>query len=55
MISIRNSVAELERCYKERDVAVDCYLTAIRNVAHYTIELTPEISEPQRIHLGALA
>jgi len=55
MISIRNSVAELERCHQERDVAVDCYLTAIRNLAHYTIELNAEVSGAQRTHLGALA
>src|SRR5260370_13300796 len=55
MISIRNSVAELERCHQERDVAVDCYLNAIRNIGHYTIDLDPEISGPQKTHLNSLA
>lgn len=55
MISIKNNVAELERCHQERDAAVACYLTAIRNIAQYTIELNEEISAPQRAHLGALA
>ena len=55
MISIRNSVAELERCYQERDAAVACYLTAIRNVAHYAVQLEDSLSEPFRTHVGALA
>ncbi|SPF52551.1 Diguanylate cyclase [Candidatus Sulfopaludibacter sp. SbA4] len=55
MISIRNSVSELERCHQEREAAVSCYLTAIRNIAHYTIKLDDQISEPHRAHLGALA
>ena len=55
MISIRNSVAELERCHQERDVAVACYLTAIRNIAHYTIQLDEELSGTHRTHVGALA
>lgn len=55
MISIRNTVAELERCHQERDAAVACYLTAIRNIAQYTIELSEEITGPQRTHLGVLA
>lgn len=55
MISIRDSVTELERCYGERDAALDCYLTAIRNIAHYTIQLDDQMSGPQRAHLAALA
>ena len=55
MISIRSSLAELEKCHEERDVAVDCYLTAIKSAAHYIIELDPSITEPQRKYLEALA
>ncbi len=55
MISIRNSLSELEKCYQERELAVECYGTAIRNLAHYTIELDSQISEPQRKYLNALA
>ncbi|HEY2012325.1 MAG TPA: GGDEF domain-containing protein [Bryobacteraceae bacterium] len=55
MISIRNSVAELERCHRERDLAVECYFGAIRNVADYTIELDEEFSAPQRKYLSDLA
>ena len=55
MTSIQNSLTELERCQAARDVVLDCYLTAIRNVAHYTIELDDEISTPHRQYLTALA
>jgi GGDEF domain-containing protein len=55
VISIRSSLAELEKCHLERDAAVDCYVAAIKSVAHYTIELEPAISEPQREYLNALA
>ena len=55
MISIRNAVAELERCHQERDTAIGCYLNAIRNIAQYTIELSEEITAQQRAHLTALA
>ena len=34
---------------------LDCYLTAIRNVAHYSIELDEEITAPHRQYLTALA
>jgi diguanylate cyclase (GGDEF)-like protein len=55
MISIRSSLADLEKCHQERDVAVDCYVAAIKNLAHYTIDLEPAITEPQRQYLNALA
>ncbi|MBZ5619536.1 MAG: hypothetical protein LAQ69_12545 [Acidobacteriia bacterium] len=55
MISIQNSLAELERCHRERDAAVDCYLGAIRSMAQYTIDLEPAITDPQRKYLTALA
>jgi GGDEF domain-containing protein len=55
MISIRDSLAELEKCHNERDYAVGCYVEAIKNLAHYTIELEPSITEPQRRYLNALA
>jgi GGDEF domain-containing protein len=55
MISIRNALADLEQCHQERDLVMNCYLTAIRNVARYTIELDQQITDPQRTHLTALA
>jgi GGDEF domain-containing protein len=45
----------LERYAQDRKIAVDCYRTAIRNLAQYTIDLNREITEPQRKYLEALA
>ncbi len=55
MISIRNSVTELERCFQEREAAVECYLTAIRNLSAYTIELDEQTAGTQRKYLSSLA
>src|ERR1051325_7058318 len=55
MISIRESLSELEQCHQERDAAVQCYLAAINGVAHYTIEFDPETTDAQRKYLSALA
>src|ERR1035437_258360 len=55
MTSIQNSLNELERCHAARDMLLDSYLTAIRNVAHYTVELDDEITAPHRQYLTALA
>ena len=55
MISIEESTTELEQCRLTRDSAIECYAVAIRNVAHYAIELEDEITSPHRKYLGALA
>jgi GGDEF domain-containing protein len=55
MISIRESVAELERSHARRAQAVDCYAAAIQSVAQYAIDFDEEITEPHRKYLHALA
>jgi GGDEF domain-containing protein len=55
MTPTQNSLDDLERCQTARDVLLDCYLTAIRNVAHYAIDLHDEITVPYRQYLTALA
>src|ERR1035438_9444975 len=55
MTSIQNPLNELERCHRERDMVLDCYVTAIRNVAHYAIELDDDITGPHRKYLTSLA
>jgi len=55
MISISNSLSELERYHQDRAVVLDCYIAAIKNLAQYTIDLSPEITDRHRTHLGALA
>jgi GGDEF domain-containing protein len=55
MISIRDTLNELEDCHRTRAIALECYLAAIRNMAHYAIELDDEITEPYRKYVSALA
>jgi GGDEF domain-containing protein len=54
MISIRQNLSELERSDLLRRIALDCYLSAIGNMAHYAIELDTAITAPHRQHLSAL-
>jgi GGDEF domain-containing protein len=55
MISIRESVAELERSHQSWRTACDCYVAAIQDVAHYAIDLEEATTGPYRRHLEALA
>ena len=55
MISIRKNLSELERCHQGRDLALDCYVNAVRNASHYAIELDPQITAPHRDFLNSLA
>lgn len=55
MISIRKTITELDQYCRQRELAFDCYLTAIRNAAHYIVELDDSITTPQRQYLTALA
>jgi len=55
MISIRKNVNELERCLEARDLALDCYVNALRNASHYAVELDPQLTSPHRQYLNALA
>jgi GGDEF domain-containing protein len=55
MISIRNSLSDLDRCHHSRDLALDCYIAAIRNIAFYAAELDPQITALHRKYLEELA
>jgi diguanylate cyclase (GGDEF)-like protein len=55
MISIRSELNELERSHQLQEAALDCYLTAIRNVDHYALELDSTLTKQFRKHMGALA
>ena len=55
MISLLNAVSELEKCHQSRDLALDCYLTAIRNMAFYAVELDPQTTGLHRKYLEDLA
>lgn len=55
MISILNSISELEKSERLRQVTSDCYLSAIRSVAQYAVELDPQSTEQYRTYVNALA
>jgi GGDEF domain-containing protein len=55
MISIRNSIHDLEKSDELRQLVLNCYLTAIKNVAHYAIELDGGIVGPYKASVAAVA
>lgn len=55
MISIQESMQALERADRLRALTLDCYATAIKNAAHYAIEIEEPLTGPFRQHLEALA
>jgi GGDEF domain-containing protein len=55
MISIRESVAELERSHQLRQTVFDCYVAAIQSVGHYAIDLEEASTATYRQHLETLA
>jgi len=54
MISIQDSLKELETVHQVREGLLDCYLSAIKNCANYAIDLGDEITGPHRKYLRAL-
>lgn len=55
MISIQSSLTDLERSHQIRAEVLDCYLLAIRNIAHYAVEVDEEITSTHRKYLKELA
>src|SRR5665647_469825 len=55
MISIQSSLTELERSLQIRAAVLDCYVLAIKNIAHYAVELDEELTGPHRKYLETLA
>src|SRR5690348_14884118 len=55
MISLRESISDLERAEQRCRQALDCYTFAIKTTAQYAVELDKEITEPHRKYLDALA
>lgn len=55
MISLLNSINELQRCHESQDLARDCYLGAIRNIAQYAVNLEPETTSLYRKYLEDVA
>ena len=55
MISIGSAISELERWHRQSAAATDCYITALRNMAQYVVEIDDAITPPHRQYLSALA
>jgi GGDEF domain-containing protein len=55
MISIQKNLTELEKGHQERKAALDCYIAAIANMAHYAVDLEASITAPHREYLSKLA
>jgi GGDEF domain-containing protein len=55
MISLRSSIDDLDQSCQLRELTLDCYLGAIRNIANYAIELEPATTALHRKYLEDLA
>jgi GGDEF domain-containing protein len=55
MISILESVSELERSHRARQTVLECYLGSLRGAARYALTLEPGISHAYRTDLESLA
>ncbi len=55
MISIRQTLSELEQFHENNGVALDCYLTALKSMAQYTVELEQPLTDAHRQYLITLA
>jgi len=55
MISIQSSLTELERSHQIRAVVLDCYVMAIKDTAHYAVELDEDLTASHRKYLNNLA
>jgi GGDEF domain-containing protein len=54
MISIQSSLSDLERSHQLREAVLDCYLNAVKNVAHYAMELDDQVTAKFRQHMAVL-
>jgi len=54
MLPQANTVLDPQRSEQLHDLALDCYLALVKNVAHYAIEFDDEITGPYRHYVNAL-
>jgi len=55
MISIGNTLSELERYHRLSTAALESYIAALRNMAHYAVDLDESLTFPHRQNLEKLA
>jgi len=54
MVSIRDSMSELERLHAVQEILLDCYTSAVRDMEQYAVEINDQITPPHKQHLAAL-
>jgi diguanylate cyclase (GGDEF)-like protein len=54
MISIRDSMAELEKLHALQEFLMDCYSSAIRDMEQYAVEIDDQVTPAHRQHLAAI-
>jgi len=55
VISIGNTLNELDRSHRLSEAAMDSYTAALRNMAQYAVEIDSSLTAPHRQNLNALA
>ena len=55
MVSIRQSLAELDAAYRFRTVALECYRSAVQSAGQYAVEVDVDLTESHRRELESLA
>jgi GGDEF domain-containing protein len=54
MVSIRDSMTELEKVHALQDVLMECYSSAVRDIEQYAVEIDDQITPAHRQHLAAI-
>jgi diguanylate cyclase (GGDEF)-like protein len=54
MVSIRNSLTELDKIYDVQNALLECYASALTSIQQYAVEIDDEITPAHRQHLEAI-
>jgi GGDEF domain-containing protein len=54
MVSIRDSMTELEKLHALQEVLMECYRSAVRDMEQYPVEIDDQITPAHRQHLAAI-
>ena len=55
MVSIRESMSELEKVHAVQEILLDCYTSAVRDMEQYAVEINDQITPPHKQHLAAIS
>src|SRR5262249_18252074 len=54
MVSIRDSLSELDKIHERQSALLECYRSALRSISQYAVEIDPETTTAHRQKLAAL-